>query len=105
MTTTGATPRDATRRTTASDVVAVARRLAHSMVPRWRVWLLSAGMLVGAAVIYGVVLRDAPGVFTPIKITWPVMALLFVVTETWRVYLHFRRNAQSFALSEIPMVI
>jgi diguanylate cyclase (GGDEF)-like protein len=40
-----------------------------------------------------------------VAIPWLLFAALFCIAEGWRVYVHFRRNAHSFSLSELPLVL
>ncbi len=70
------------------------------------IWALNICMCLVAAVVYVVAvapLRQSGG--TPVL--WSVAALVvgFAVGEWWRVFIHFRKESQSFSLSEIPLVI
>ena len=43
---------------------------------------------------------------TPVvELPWVLLASLFCAAEAWRVYVHLRRNAISFSLSELPLVL
>jgi diguanylate cyclase (GGDEF)-like protein len=72
-----------------------------------RIWVLNVGMTLATAVVY--VVAVAPLRHPPARATFPILfALLvlgFAVGEWWRVFIHFRQEAQSFSLSEIPLVI
>ena len=70
-----------------------------------RVWALNALLGLAALGLYllvaGQVRLAAPGVAIP----WALFAVMFCIAEGWRVYVHFRRNAHSFSLSELPLVL
>src|SRR3979409_1026352 len=70
-----------------------------------RIWILNA-TLVGAwlAVFQGVVLW-LPAVAAPISLPWWLLALLFLAVEVFVVHIQFHREAHSFSLSEIPLVL
>jgi diguanylate cyclase (GGDEF)-like protein len=70
------------------------------------IWVLNMCMCLLAALVYVVAvapLRQSAGP----PILWMVAALVvgFAVGEWWRVFIHFRKESQSFSLSEIPLVI
>jgi diguanylate cyclase (GGDEF)-like protein len=70
-----------------------------------RVWLLVACMAtVGLALIVTVGRHVAP-LGAPVDVPWWALALMFYVAEANVVRVHFRRDAQSFSLSEIPIVL
>jgi diguanylate cyclase (GGDEF)-like protein len=70
-----------------------------------RAWLLVV-VLAAAAALGSLGLPAgpprAPGVLT---LSWPVLALLFVVAESCVVHLRFGGDAHSFALGDIPLVL
>ena len=69
------------------------------------IWVLNVAIMLAVAVVY--VVGVAPlGPTGPAPIL-PIVLLVaaFAVGEWWRVYIHFRQEAQSFSLSEIPLVI
>jgi hypothetical protein len=70
-----------------------------------RVWVLTAGIAAATIALYvGVVIHTAP-LATPIRLSWWMLAGLFYLTEIYVVHLEFRRDAHSFSLSEIPLVL
>ncbi|MBV9100642.1 MAG: EAL domain-containing protein [Candidatus Dormibacteraeota bacterium] len=69
------------------------------------VWVFNAGLAVAALMLYFGVVRGLPQRWGAIHLLFPVLAGAFCVTESWRVYIHFRRNAQSYSLSEITLII
>jgi diguanylate cyclase (GGDEF)-like protein len=70
-----------------------------------RVWALSAGIALTAAVLDLTVVRHLRPVDGPLHIPWWALAVLFVVAERWRMCLYFRNSAHSFSLSEMPLVV
>src|ERR1700730_17024552 len=69
------------------------------------IWVMNLAMMVAAAVVYLVAVAPLPhSGGAPI---FPIAVLIAAVAvgESWRVYIHFRQEAQSFSLSEIPLVI
>ncbi|MDB5065233.1 MAG: putative diguanylate cyclase/phosphodiesterase with sensor [Chloroflexi bacterium] len=69
------------------------------------VWALTAGILLGAAVLHLTQTRHLPGMQAPVHIPWYALALFFMIAEWWRVCLYFRSSAHSFSLSEMPLVV
>jgi diguanylate cyclase (GGDEF)-like protein len=70
-----------------------------------RVWVLTAAIAAATIALYvGVVIHTAP-LATPIRLSWWMLAGLFYLTEIYVVHLEFRRDAHSFSLSEIPLVL
>ncbi|HEV3275115.1 MAG TPA: EAL domain-containing protein, partial [Candidatus Dormibacteraeota bacterium] len=69
------------------------------------IWVLNIGMAIGAAVLYVVAVAPLrrPGGVAILSIALLVVG--FAVAEWWRVFIHFRQEAQSYSLSEIPLVI
>ena len=70
-----------------------------------RIWLLTAVLaLTAIALFFGAVVA-IPLRSTPIAIPWWALAIGFYLAETNVVHLEFRRQAHTFSLSEIPLVI
>ena len=69
------------------------------------IWVLNICMAVAAAVIYvaGIAPLRRPGGVAILSIA--LLVIGFAVAEWWRVFIHFRQEAQSYSLSEIPLVI
>jgi diguanylate cyclase (GGDEF)-like protein len=69
------------------------------------IWVLNICMSVAAAVFYvaGIAPLRRPGGVAILSIALLVVG--FAVAEWWRVFIHFRQEAQSYSLSEIPLVI
>jgi diguanylate cyclase (GGDEF)-like protein len=70
-----------------------------------RVWFLTAGLVAAAGTIYGVAARNIPAPPSGIAIPWWVLAAAFTATEMAVVHIQLRRDAHSFSLSEIPLVV
>jgi diguanylate cyclase (GGDEF)-like protein len=73
--------------------------------PTERIIVLLAAMVALAGSLYLGVLDDLPRQDFPFAFPWWGLALSFAAVETFVVHLHFRRDAHSFSLSEIPLVI
>jgi signal transduction histidine kinase len=69
-----------------------------------RVWILN-GLLVALAVTLFPTLTALPSPDAPFRIPWWALAALFFLAEVHVVHFHFRRDAYSFSLSEIPLVL
>jgi hypothetical protein len=70
-----------------------------------RVWILTAyvtAVAVGIALLW---VRHLPAPTAPFPIPWWTLAAAFCVTEISVVHIQLRRDAHSFSLSEIPLVI
>ena len=69
------------------------------------IWVLNICMAAAAAVFYiaGIAPLRRPGGVAILSIALLVVG--FAVAEWWRVLIHFRQEAQSYSLSEIPLVI
>ncbi|MHB8717617.1 MAG: putative bifunctional diguanylate cyclase/phosphodiesterase [Candidatus Dormibacteria bacterium] len=70
-----------------------------------RVWALNALLAVIAAIVALTAVSRLDLSTPPLQIPWVGLAALFALAESWRVFVHFRRNAHSFSLSEVPLVI
>jgi signal transduction histidine kinase len=69
-----------------------------------KVWCLTALIAVGAAAIWFSVL-DLPVLRDTPKLPWWGLAIGFYVAELAVVHLRFRKDAHSFSMSEIPLVL
>ena len=72
---------------------------------RTKVWLLAAvigalAIALTAAFAFGMRRYDAT-----LHIPWPILTILFGLTEIHVINIQFRRETQSFSLSEIPLVL
>jgi diguanylate cyclase (GGDEF)-like protein len=85
--------------------VEVQRRSAGSLMAVRRVWALSALLGCAAALFFLTVVNGLALAPPAVAIPWVVFAAMFCIAEARRVHVHFRRNAHSFSLSEIPLVL
>ncbi|MEP7158453.1 MAG: EAL domain-containing protein [Chloroflexota bacterium] len=70
-----------------------------------RIWALTASMALVASTLFVTVALGIEPHFPPVTIPWWALAIAFYLAETNVVHLEFRRQAHTFSLSEIPLVI
>jgi signal transduction histidine kinase len=70
-----------------------------------KVWLLNVVLGGLATLIFVVFVSGLPSLPHPLHIPWPVLAAGFYFAEVYVVHLQVRRDAHSFSLSEIPIVL
>jgi diguanylate cyclase (GGDEF)-like protein len=70
-----------------------------------RVWILNGLVAVGAATLYLMVVRKFDGLGSGLRLPWWALATMFYVAEVSVVHLRFRRDAYSFSMSELPLVL
>src|SRR6266568_1965999 len=70
-----------------------------------RVWILNCSLAAFGVLLYLLVIRHLPAPQAPFKIQWVTIAGMYALSEVFVVHLQFRRNAFSFSLSEIPLVL
>jgi signal transduction histidine kinase len=70
-----------------------------------RVWALNGLLLALATILYVTGVADLPAMGARFAIPWWVLALMFYFSELFVVHLQFRRDAHSFSVSEIPLVL
>lgn len=70
-----------------------------------RVWLVTAALGISAIAISGTWLTPLPALYPNSGLEWWSLAMAFAVVEIFVVQLHFRRDAHSFSLSELPLAI
>jgi diguanylate cyclase (GGDEF)-like protein len=80
-----------------------------SLLPRLgrasRVPSLVAGMAGVAAIVYFTKLAGLPAPESDLRIPWPALAAAFFLAEIFVVHLEFRRDAHSFSLSEVFLLL
>ncbi len=69
------------------------------------VWALNALLLLGVVASAAWVLPRVASVAAPIAIPWWALAVVFLLSEVYVVHLEVRKEAQSFSLAEVPLVI
>jgi signal transduction histidine kinase len=67
--------------------------------------LLIAGIAASATAIYWFLVRGMDGLDAPIHIPWLLLVILFYLSEIYVVHLQLRRDAHSFSLSEVPLIL
>jgi diguanylate cyclase (GGDEF)-like protein len=69
-----------------------------------QVWILT-GIVALAAAVLTYAARDLPVIYPNLQLRWFHLAIGFFISELTVVHLRFRRDAHSFSMSEIPLVI
>jgi signal transduction histidine kinase len=69
------------------------------------IWLLNAALAGAAAVLAAMVAGEPALAGTPVHLEWWALAPLFYLAELLVIHLPFRRDAYTFTLSEIPLVL
>jgi signal transduction histidine kinase len=75
------------------------------MTPSRRIWLLNGGLAAATVGLFVGVVQGLPAADTSVRVPWWALAAAFYVAEVWVVHIQFRREAYSFSLSEIPLVM
>jgi diguanylate cyclase (GGDEF)-like protein len=70
-----------------------------------RVWFLTVLVAVTAALVYLLGVRHLHALGLGFRLPWWALAAMFYVAELGVVHLRFRRDAYSFSMSEIPLVL
>jgi diguanylate cyclase (GGDEF)-like protein len=83
------------------STAAPARRLSG----RTKVWILTAAIAVAAVFLYAAGVRRLPTLADADWLPLPILAGLFYLAELTVVHFRFRRDAHSFSLSEVPLVL
>lgn len=69
-----------------------------------RVWILN-GLVAAVALALFPTVVELPAAGAPFRIPWWALTTLFFLAEMHVVHFHFRRDAYSFSLSEVPLVL
>jgi diguanylate cyclase (GGDEF)-like protein len=70
-----------------------------------RVWGPTLAMIAAGLALLGAHVAHLPTLPVPFALPWWVLALLFYLAEVNVIHLQFRREAHTFSLSEIPLVL
>jgi diguanylate cyclase (GGDEF)-like protein len=70
-----------------------------------RVWLLTAVLFGAGFFAYTWWVRPLALIAAPLNLPWWSLAIVFAATDIFVIHLHHRRDAVSFSLSEIPLVV
>jgi signal transduction histidine kinase len=81
------------------------RRSGSGEPARRRVWFLNAGLALTAGVLYAAAVHGLGPIGYSHRLPWWAVALGFAATEILVVHLQYRREAHTFSLSEIPLVV
>jgi diguanylate cyclase (GGDEF)-like protein len=88
------------------DIVDEPRPARHHMSPRGRVGLFSLIQILAATVLYSSSVANlSPLRDVPFRVSWLMLAAAFGAAEVFVVHLHFRKDAHSFSLSEVALLI
>ncbi|MBK5266709.1 MAG: bifunctional diguanylate cyclase/phosphodiesterase [Acidimicrobiia bacterium] len=79
------------------------RRTLH-LTGSGRVWILTS-TLIGVALALTGTIRHLPSIDAPLHIPWPVLVGFVYLAELTVVHFQFRRDAHSFSMSEVPLVL
>ena len=70
-----------------------------------RVWTYNAYLGLAAVLLFVFGTSRLPQAYRGVHLPWLILAAAFVIVSASRVYIHFRRNAQAYSLSEIPLFV
>jgi diguanylate cyclase (GGDEF)-like protein len=70
-----------------------------------KVWILTVAIAVAAVFLYAAGVRKLPTLADADWLPLPILAGLFYLAELTVVHFRFRRDAHSFSLSEVPLVL
>ena len=69
-----------------------------------RIWILNLCVVAASGLTF-LLLRSAPSYHGPVSVPAWLVAALFCIAELFIVHLEIRRDAHSFSLSEVPLVL
>jgi diguanylate cyclase (GGDEF)-like protein len=69
-----------------------------------KVWIFNATLACISLAVFFLFVSRLPQTWGALHLPFLLLAALFCVSESWRVYFHFGRSAHSFSLSEITLV-
>jgi signal transduction histidine kinase len=70
-----------------------------------RVWLLTSLLAAAALWMYLTIHRGAPAPVVPLEVPWWALAIAFCLAEIFVVHIEIRREAYSYSLSEVPLLV
>ena len=85
--------------------ISVVSRPFASLSGAGRVWVLTASLAAITLALFFQQIGSLPQLNAPLRLPWWALAVLFYLTEIYVVHIEFRRDAHSFSLSEIPLVL
>ena len=77
-----------------------------SRLPRLNpVWLLVDALVLAGFLLCWRLVWPLTSLDASIRLPWPLLAAVFFATEAWVVHVHFRKEAHTLSLNEIPIVL
>ena len=70
-----------------------------------RVWLLTAVLAASSAALFGKVVVHLEPIDGRIDVPWSIFAIAFLITEAFVVHVHFRKEAHTFSMTELALVL
>jgi diguanylate cyclase (GGDEF)-like protein len=70
-----------------------------------KVWAFTGLLWAVGLALYFLVVRHLMPVQSPIEVSWWMLAIAFAATEIFVAHLKYRRDAQTYSLSEVPLLI
>jgi signal transduction histidine kinase/CheY-like chemotaxis protein len=88
-----------------TNVLTLSRSVGSRMAHAAPIWLLNLALAGAAAALAVFVAGEPPLAGAPVQLAWWALAPLFYLAELLVIHLPFRRDAYTFTLSEIPLVL
>jgi diguanylate cyclase (GGDEF)-like protein len=70
-----------------------------------RVWVLTAALWVCTGALYFLAVRHLSPVAAPLGLAWWMLAPAFAAAEVFVAHVRYRREVQTYSLSEVPLLI
>src|SRR5512133_556374 len=70
-----------------------------------RIWLFAAALWAAGIGLYFFVVRDLAPIEAPVRVSWWMLAVAFAMTEIFVAHLKYGQDAQTYSLSEVPLLI
>ena len=70
-----------------------------------RVWLLTALIAAASAALFGKVVVPLQPIEGQLYVPWSIFAIAFLITEAFVVHVHFRKEAHTFSMTELALVL
>lgn len=69
------------------------------------IWALTAFLWAAGLALYVFAVRDLAPIDAPFQVSWWMLAIAFAMTEVFVAHLKYRRDAQTYSLSEVPLLV
>jgi diguanylate cyclase (GGDEF)-like protein len=89
----------------AAPEIATAARAARSELTATRRIVAFSLALAGLAVLLLAGVQRLPDAVTDVRVAWPLLALGFVLADSFAVHVEVRDNAHSFTMNELPLMV